>query len=85
MNKYSFQPGWDQVKRKHGSEVRKLAMQKIMDILKITSHDGWIKRKRGMTDPTVDEKAGIDAVFRQYGIRSNICGYETDEYKAANS
>lgn len=85
MNKYSFQPGWDQVKRKYGSEIRAEAKAQIMSAFQINSYDAWIRRKRGVTDPTVDEKTHIDNVFRSYGIKTGIWGYETDEYRAAHT
>lgn len=84
MRKYSFQPGWNQIKKKYGSEKRKEAREKTMAVFNV-KYDGWVRRKRGDTDPTVDEKKQIDEIFRSYGIRTGIWGYETEEYKSTNA
>ena len=78
---YSFMPGWKQSRRCDGESLK----SELMGAMKITSRASWMMRRRGEIETSASEKAAIEVIFRKYGVKSNIWGYETEEYRAAES
>lgn len=78
---YSFMPGWKQSRRCDGESLK----SELMAAMKITSKDAWMKRRRGEIEPSASEKVAIEGIFRKYSVKSMIWGYETEEYRAADS
>lgn len=70
QNEYSFEKGYDQVP----GGKQKAFKAEIMAAIKITTHQAWMRRLRGITIPRVDEKKAIEAIFAKYGITKNIWG-----------
>ncbi len=81
INKYSFQPGWDKVRPCDQERMKKA----LMEARGITSDIAWRNCKSGRVEPKASKKEAIENVFRSYGIRTGIWGYETEEYKSANA
>ncbi len=69
MNNFSFKKGYGQVMNKDASAVRR----KIMKALKITTLQGFRNRLAGNVEPRVSERAAIEKIFAEYGIK-NIWG-----------
>jgi len=75
--KYPFRKGFDKIPGGEQASVR----AKIMKGLNIKTRAAWLKRLRGIVEPTVSEAQLLEKIFRQHGI-TDIWGPGKSKKKA---
>ena len=69
MERFSFQKGYGQIKKKDEKIVR----EKIMKALGLNTSPSWYQRLYGNVEPKVSEAEAIEAIFKEFGV-TNVWG-----------